>query len=72
MMSEMPLYQNILQQRAAMMAASKKPRALRIDSDSMDALQREVGAGNVLIVPGNKVCGLVIENSHEPTVEVVE
>jgi hypothetical protein len=31
-----------------------------------------VGAGNVLILARNKVCGLVIENSHEPTVEVVE
>lgn len=55
-----------------MLASGRKPRAIRIDAASQDALQREMLGTDVLILLSNKICGLVIEDSHEPNIEVIE
>lgn len=70
-MTYSPLLANIIQQRSALLAAGKAPRALRIDVDSEDALQRELSGSGVIALPGLRVLGLVIERSPEPNVEVV-
>ena len=65
------LLENISQQMAAMEMIGKRPRALRADFGSLDALRREVAGSGLLVLPGERIFGLVIEASTEPDFEVV-
>lgn len=65
------LYNTLLRQIAVMQTTRKKPHTLRIDIDSADALARELG-GSVLIIKGQRIAGLEIEITSEPSFDVVD
>lgn len=67
----MTLYNTLLQQIGAMYMMQKKPYALKIDLDSADALMRELGNG-ILITEGQRIAGLDIQITNEPSFEVVD
>jgi hypothetical protein len=67
----MSLFSNIIKQRYEMLSAGKRPRALRIDLDSLSALEKELRGSALLLIPGQKILGLTIEYTSEPNFEVV-
>lgn len=66
----MTLPQNVLAQMEEMHAMAKRPRALRCDRASLEALASESGLPEALI-PGAHLFGLTIEIDTEPNFEVV-
>ena len=67
----MSLFNNIIEQRKQILLAGKRPRVLRCDLDSLDALAKELSGSGLLLIPGEKILGLTIEYSPEPNFEVV-
>lgn len=66
----MTLLQNVLAQMAEMHAMAKRPKALRCDRASLEALAHESKLPEMLI-PGARLFGLTIEIDTKPNFEVV-
>jgi hypothetical protein len=65
------LFNNIIKQRYELKLTGKRPRALRIDLDSLSILEKELRGSALLLIPGQKILGLTIECSLEPNFEVI-
>jgi hypothetical protein len=65
------LYNNLIRQRKEYLLMGQTPRALRVDTDSLEAFSKELAKKGIFLYPGQRILGLDIEISHTPNFEVV-